>query len=124
MNQEIQSLCPTYTANTQAIGCMAHSIHLAEHYGLKEWGNVASDALDPSIESNPMAIKNLVSPQDGLNLKYNSIITHIGQLASYFHKSPQRCEKFITTVKLVYNNSRKTHATMLLSHVPTSWNST
>ncbi|MBW0479526.1 hypothetical protein O181_019241 [Austropuccinia psidii MF-1] len=119
INQEIQSLCPTYTANTQAIGCMAHTIHLAAHDGLNALGNAASDALESSISSDPMAITNLVSPPDGLNLKYNSVITCIGQLASYLHQSPQRREKFITTVKLVYDNSRPTHATMILSHVPT-----
>ncbi|MBW0530180.1 hypothetical protein O181_069895 [Austropuccinia psidii MF-1] len=103
---------------------MAHTIHLAAHDGLKELGNVESDSLDPSISSDPIAIKNLVSPPDGLNLKYDSISTHIGRLASYLHQSPQRHEKFITTVKLVYNNSRPTHATILLSHVPTHWDST
>ncbi|MBW0588154.1 hypothetical protein O181_127869, partial [Austropuccinia psidii MF-1] len=124
INQEIQLLCPAYTANTQAIGCMAHTIHLAARDGLNALGNAASDALDSSIASDSMAITNLVSPPDGLNVKYNSIITCIGRLASYLHQSPQRREKFITTVKLVYDNSRPTHATMLLSHVPTRWNST
>ncbi|MBW0574724.1 hypothetical protein O181_114439 [Austropuccinia psidii MF-1] len=124
MNQEIQSLCPTYTANTQAIGCMAHTIHLEARDGLNALGNAASDALDSSIEGGPMAITNLVSPPDGLNLKYNSIITCTGRLASYLHQSPQRHKKFITTVKLVYDDSRPMNATMLLSHVPTHWNPT
>ncbi|MBW0491042.1 hypothetical protein O181_030757 [Austropuccinia psidii MF-1] len=97
MNQEIQSLCPTYTANTQEIGFMPHTIHLEARDGLKALGNAESDALDPSISR---------------------------QLASYLHQSSQRHEKFITTFKLVYGNSRPTHATMLLSHVPTRWNST
>ncbi|MBW0475662.1 hypothetical protein O181_015377 [Austropuccinia psidii MF-1] len=124
MNQEIQSLCPTYTANTQEIGCMAHTIHLAACDGLNALGNVESDALGSSIASDPMGITNLVSAPDGLNLKYDSIITHIGQLASYFHQSAQRREKFITTVKLVYDDFRPMHATNLLSHVSTHWNST
>ncbi|MBW0573371.1 hypothetical protein O181_113086 [Austropuccinia psidii MF-1] len=124
MNQEIQSLCPTYTADTQAIGFMAHTIHLAARDGLNALGNAESDALDSSIASDPMAITNLVSHPDKLSLNYNSIITCIGLLASYLHQSPQRHEKFITTVKLVYDNSRPTHSTMLLSHVPTHWNST
>ncbi|MBW0464072.1 hypothetical protein O181_003787 [Austropuccinia psidii MF-1] len=124
MNQEIQSLCPAYTTNTQSISCIAYTIHLEARDGLKALGNVSSDELDPSISSDTMAITNLVSPSDGLNLKYDLIITHIGQLASYWHQSPQRHEKFITTVKLVYESSRPTHATMLLSHVPACWNST
>ncbi|MBW0568078.1 hypothetical protein O181_107793 [Austropuccinia psidii MF-1] len=103
---------------------MAHTIHLAACDGLSALGNVASDALDSSIASDPMEIADLVSPPNGLDLKYNLIITCIGLLASYLHQSPQRCEKFITTVKLVYDYSRPMHATMLLSHVPTHWNST
>ncbi|MBW0583948.1 hypothetical protein O181_123663 [Austropuccinia psidii MF-1] len=103
---------------------MAHTIHLAARDGLKALVNAASDALDPPIASDPMEIKNLVSPPDGLNIKYDSIITCIGGLPSYLHQSPQRCEIFITTVKLVNKNSRPMHATMLLSHVPTCWNST
>ncbi|MBW0541170.1 hypothetical protein O181_080885 [Austropuccinia psidii MF-1] len=124
MNQEIKYLCPKYTANAQEIGFMAHTINLAACDGLKALGNSASDALDPSIKSDTMAITNLVNPPDGLNLKYDSIITHIRQLASYFHKSPQIHEKIVTTIKLVYNDYRQTQAIMLLSHIPTLWNST
>ncbi|MBW0517853.1 hypothetical protein O181_057568 [Austropuccinia psidii MF-1] len=91
MNQGIQSLHPTFTANTQAIGFRAQTIHLAARDVLNALGNAASDALDSSIASDPI---------------------------------PQRREKFITTFKLVYDDSRPTHATMLLSHVPTRWNST
>ncbi|MBW0482455.1 hypothetical protein O181_022170 [Austropuccinia psidii MF-1] len=107
------------------VGCMAHTIHLAVCDGLKALGSKLPDTnnqVDNNNE-NPMSITSLVDPPDGLNLQYNSIIVKISCLASYLYPSPQRREKFITTVNLVYDSDKPTNANTLLSQVSTRWNS-
>ncbi|MBW0514531.1 hypothetical protein O181_054246 [Austropuccinia psidii MF-1] len=108
------------------VGCMAHTIHLAARNGLKSLGRKPPDTnnqVDNNNE-NPMSITSLVDPPDGLNLQYNSIIGKISRMTSYLHHSPQRREKFITTVNLVYDSDKPTNENTLLSQVSTRWNST
>ncbi|MBW0462700.1 hypothetical protein O181_002415 [Austropuccinia psidii MF-1] len=71
-----------------------------------------------------MAISNLINPPDGQHMRYHSIISCITRLASYMKQSPQRREKFIGTVNLLYDGSQPTNATTLLTPVSTRWNST
>ncbi|MBW0482264.1 hypothetical protein O181_021979 [Austropuccinia psidii MF-1] len=68
-----------------------------------------------------MSISNLIDPPDGLQLNYNSIISHISRLASYLRQSPQQCEKFISTVNIFYEEQK---GNMLLTNVATQWSST
>ncbi|MBW0465267.1 hypothetical protein O181_004982 [Austropuccinia psidii MF-1] len=126
MAQEIEATCPKFCAKDNMVGCMAHTIHLAARDGLKALASKPPDTnnqVDNNNE-NPMSISSLVDPPDGLNLQYNSIIGKISRLASYLHHSPQRREKFITTVNLVYDSDKPTNANTLLSQVSTRWNST
>ncbi|MBW0479518.1 hypothetical protein O181_019233 [Austropuccinia psidii MF-1] len=71
-----------------------------------------------------MLIANMVTPLDGHQLHYDSIILRISRLATYLRHSPQRQEKFSTTVSLIYDEDKPTNVTSLLSHVSTRWNST
>ncbi|MBW0518824.1 hypothetical protein O181_058539 [Austropuccinia psidii MF-1] len=126
MAQEIEETCPRFFAKDNMVGCMAHTIHLAEHNGLKALGIKhpnTNNQVDNNNE-NPISISSLVDPPDGLNLQYNSIIGKIILLASYLCHSPQRHKKFITTVNLVYNSKKPTNAIKLDSQVSTRWNST
>ncbi|MBW0572569.1 hypothetical protein O181_112284 [Austropuccinia psidii MF-1] len=111
-----------YTLEDQmvnAIGCMAHVLHLVSRDGLKALGNRSPVESSPANNPRgPMDLKSLIDPPEVLNLNYDSIISRVEHLASYLHQSPQWRERFITTVKLVYN------VTTLLSHVSTRWNST
>ncbi|MBW0556974.1 hypothetical protein O181_096689 [Austropuccinia psidii MF-1] len=121
MAQDIEATCPKFCAKDNMVGCMAHTIHLASHGGLKALGSRPpnkNNQVDNNNE-NPMSITSLVDPPDGLNLQYNSIIGKISLLASYLHHSPQRRKKFITTVNLVYNSDKPTNANTLLSQVST-----
>ncbi|MBW0474465.1 hypothetical protein O181_014180 [Austropuccinia psidii MF-1] len=126
MALEIKSICPCFCSKDHAVGCMAHTIHLAARDGLKALGSDTGDTSTPVDHNNlnPMAISSLTNPPNGLNLQYNSIIGKISQLASYLCHSPQRREKLITTVNLVYDIDKPTNAKTLLSQVPTRWNST
>ncbi|MBW0570117.1 hypothetical protein O181_109832 [Austropuccinia psidii MF-1] len=125
MAQEIGKKNPVFDPNQQAIGCMAHTIHLTACDGLNALGSQPdSISEEPTEVAGPMSIANLVDPPDGLNLNYNSIVSCIAQLASYINRSPQQQEKFLKTVQLVYDESKPTHVTTLLSHVVTRWNST
>ncbi|MBW0550751.1 hypothetical protein O181_090466, partial [Austropuccinia psidii MF-1] len=124
--QEIEAICPGFCSKANAVWCMAHTIHLAAHDGLKALGNNSGDSITFTDEDsfNPMSISSLVNPTDGLHLEYNSIISKISCLTSYFHHSPQQQDKFVTTVNLVYENHKTGNANTLLSQVPTQWSST
>ncbi|MBW0480472.1 hypothetical protein O181_020187 [Austropuccinia psidii MF-1] len=122
----IESIFPCFCSKDHAVGCMAHTIHLAACDGLKALGSDTGDTPTPVDHNdlNQMAISSLTNSPNGLNLQYNSIIGKISQLASYLHHSPQRREKFITTVNLVYDTDKTTNAKTLLMQVPTRWHST
>ncbi|MBW0463624.1 hypothetical protein O181_003339 [Austropuccinia psidii MF-1] len=94
-------------------------VNLVAHDGLKALGN--SSLVESSPAKNPrgpMDLTSLIDWPEGLNLNYNSIISQVACLALYLHQSPQQCKRFITTFKLVYND------TTLLSHVSKHWNLT
>ncbi|MBW0477723.1 hypothetical protein O181_017438 [Austropuccinia psidii MF-1] len=71
-----------------------------------------------------MDLSNLLDTPDGTHLQYDSIISQIAKLGSYLQQSPQHCEKFITMVNLVYDGSKPTKASTLLTNVCTRWSST
>ncbi|MBW0523184.1 hypothetical protein O181_062899 [Austropuccinia psidii MF-1] len=121
MALEIKSICPRFCSKDHAVGCMAHTIHPAARDGLKALGSDTGDTSTPvdHVDLNSMAISSLTNPPNGLKLQYNSIIGKISQLSSYLGHSPQRREKFITTVNLVYDTDKPTNAKTLLSQVPT-----
>ncbi|MBW0464137.1 hypothetical protein O181_003852 [Austropuccinia psidii MF-1] len=120
MAQEIQVKCPTFVAETNKIGCMAHIIHLAAHDGLKALahanGPTQTEAQEPQ---GHMDLSNLIDEADGLYLKYDSIISRISRLGSYLCQSPQCREKFIARVNFVYDEGKNTKASTLLTHVAT-----
>ncbi|MBW0533198.1 hypothetical protein O181_072913 [Austropuccinia psidii MF-1] len=126
MSQEIKAICPPFCSKANAVGCMAHTIHLAACDGLKALGTSSGDSITSTDEDNfnPMSISNLFDPPDGLHLQYSSIISKISHLTSYLCHSPQKQDKFVTTVNLVYENSKSGNANTFLSQVPTQWNST
>ncbi|MBW0520489.1 hypothetical protein O181_060204 [Austropuccinia psidii MF-1] len=119
MAMAIESKIPTFRAKTHSVGCMAHTLHLAARNGLNSLGISNSPPHQPSTISdpNPILISNVIDLPDGINLQYDSIISRISRLASYLRHSPQRREKFIAMVKLVYDDTTSTKATTLLSHV-------
>ncbi|MBW0593528.1 hypothetical protein O181_133243 [Austropuccinia psidii MF-1] len=93
MAQEIAKTTPMFDPNQQAIGCMAHTIHLTARDGLNALGSQPdSISEEPTEVEGPMSISNLVDPPDGLNLNYNSSVSRIEWLASYINQSPQRRE--------------------------------
>ncbi|MBW0478245.1 hypothetical protein O181_017960 [Austropuccinia psidii MF-1] len=109
MVHEISSETSTFSAEGNAIGCMAHVLHLVA------LGN--SSLVESSPENKPRGpidLTSLIDPPEGLSLNYDSIISWVACLASYLHQSPQWHKRFITTVKLVYNDTRPTNATTLL----------
>ncbi|MBW0575656.1 hypothetical protein O181_115371 [Austropuccinia psidii MF-1] len=69
MVQEIENISPTFKAETHAIGCMAHIIHLAARNGLNALGHRGSSDIEVKKQSSeliaPMAISNLINPPDG-----------------------------------------------------------
>ncbi|MBW0508911.1 hypothetical protein O181_048626 [Austropuccinia psidii MF-1] len=79
MVQEMEIISPTFKAETHAICCMAHIIHLAA----PDWLNALGHGVSADIEVNqqyadlisPMAISNLIKPPDGQNMRYDSIIS-------------------------------------------------
>ncbi|MBW0576404.1 hypothetical protein O181_116119 [Austropuccinia psidii MF-1] len=126
MAQEIKAISPTYSFKSQAIRCMVHTIHLAVHddiNALASNGTSTSTNTKLSKAASPMDIASLVDPPDGIYSNYNSIISQITQLASYLNQSPQRPEKFVAIVKLIYVEEKPSNAVLLLSHVVTRWNS-
>ncbi|MBW0470228.1 hypothetical protein O181_009943 [Austropuccinia psidii MF-1] len=125
MCHEIQAMCPSFSASTQSIGCMAHTIHLAARDGLNALSQGPTSLPESKVnELRPMAISNLADPPNGQKINYNSIISRISRLDSYLNHSPQRRKKFVTTVKLVYDENGPKNATSLLSNVCTRWTST
>ncbi|MBW0460508.1 hypothetical protein O181_000223 [Austropuccinia psidii MF-1] len=127
MAQEIKRLIPSFSASNHAIGCMAHTIHLAAHDGLNalaQSGPLPSDQEASGNNSGPMAISSLVDEPDEQNTWYNSIIDCLSKLASYIPQSPQRREKFIHMVNLIYEEGQTTKETTLLTNVCTRLNLT
>ncbi|MBW0505292.1 hypothetical protein O181_045007 [Austropuccinia psidii MF-1] len=119
MVHRISSQTSTFSAEVNAIGFMAHDLHLVARDGLK-----ALVELSPANKPRgPMDLTSFINQPEELNLNYYSIISWVACLALYLHQSPQQCKGFITTVKLVYNDTRPTNATKLLSHVSTFCNS-
>ncbi|MBW0473091.1 hypothetical protein O181_012806 [Austropuccinia psidii MF-1] len=114
-----------FTACTDVIGCMAYKIHLAAQDGLN---SLAQGPLvttnEPEVNMNgPMSIYHILDLPDGVNAIYDSIINQISRLSSYIQQSPQRQEKFIGTVNLIYDKARTNQANTLLSNICTHWNS-
>ncbi|MBW0495370.1 hypothetical protein O181_035085, partial [Austropuccinia psidii MF-1] len=125
MVHKISSQTSTFSAEVNAIGFMAHILHLVARDGLKALGNSSLVELSPENKTRePMDLTNFINQPEGLNLNYYFIISWVACLSLHLHQSPQQCEGFITTVKLVYNDTRPTNATKLLSHVSTCCNST
>ncbi|MBW0523968.1 hypothetical protein O181_063683 [Austropuccinia psidii MF-1] len=107
---------------------MAHIIHLAACNGLNSLGHGVSSDIEVNQQSlkliAPMAISNLIDPPDGQHMRYDSIISCIARLASYMKQSPQRQEKLIGTVNLLYDRSQPTNASTLSTPISTQANST
>ncbi|MBW0539430.1 hypothetical protein O181_079145 [Austropuccinia psidii MF-1] len=123
MALKLEETSGSFNAAMQHIGCMAHIIHLDARDGLNAF-SLDSSSRDNNIPpdnwiNNCMSTETLIDFQDGMHLRYNTIISRIARLASYLNQSPQRRDKFITTVRLVYNGATPTHATSLLLHVST-----
>ncbi|MBW0500156.1 hypothetical protein O181_039871 [Austropuccinia psidii MF-1] len=121
----IQTMTPAFSADTQTIGCMAHTLHLAAQDGLNTLaqplpssGFHQNDKLDLP---GPMSIASIVDQPDGTDLNYGLIISQIAQLDSYLSQSPQPREQFVTTMKYFHNYIK---SNMLLTNVCTQWNST
>ncbi|MBW0549618.1 hypothetical protein O181_089333 [Austropuccinia psidii MF-1] len=126
MVRKISSQTSNFSAEVNAIGCMAHVLHLVACDGLKVLGNRSPVESSPANKPRgPMDLTSLINPPEVLNLNYHSIISWVAHLALYLQQSPHQHKRFITTVKLVYNDdTRPTNATTLLSHVQTHRNST
>ncbi|MBW0544535.1 hypothetical protein O181_084250 [Austropuccinia psidii MF-1] len=120
MGQQLQGLSSSFISQTNLIGCMAHTIHLSARDGIQALGK-GTVPNQENADNGPMAICSIVDPPEGQNLNYNSIISHILCLGSYIRKSPQEQEKFITVVKLFYDDVK---ANTPLKNVCTRWNST
>ncbi|MBW0566080.1 hypothetical protein O181_105795 [Austropuccinia psidii MF-1] len=123
--QEIEATCPKFCAKDHMVGCMAHTIPLAACDGLEALGSEPLNTYNQvdNKNHNPISIAILVDPPDGLNLQYNLIIGKISCLASYLLHSPQRCEKFIKIVNIVYDSDKPNNVNTLFSQVSTRWNS-
>ncbi|MBW0493773.1 hypothetical protein O181_033488 [Austropuccinia psidii MF-1] len=124
--QVLEETMEDFSAKQQAIGCMAHPIHLAAHDRLKSLGDGrASMTTQKECEDDhTMLIANIVNCPNGADLNENKITTQIGCLASYLKHSPQRRDKVSAPVNLIYNEQNPRSETTLLSHVLTKWNST
>ncbi|MBW0494181.1 hypothetical protein O181_033896 [Austropuccinia psidii MF-1] len=125
MAQVLENMMEDFSAKQQAIGCMAHTIHLAAHEELKSLGDgrASMTTQEEHEDDHPMLIANIVNCPDGADLNYNTIITQIGNLAFYLGHSPQRRDKFSALVNFIYNEQTPRSAMTLLSHVFTRWNS-
>ncbi|MBW0492423.1 hypothetical protein O181_032138 [Austropuccinia psidii MF-1] len=128
MAKEIEAINPAFSSKAQAIGFMAHTIHLAAPDGINA---LESNGTSTSTTNNelskaagPMDIVSLIDPPDGIDINYNSIISQLAQLASDLNQSPQICEKLMATIKLMYDEEKPSNTVILLSHVATRWNST
>ncbi|MBW0588376.1 hypothetical protein O181_128091 [Austropuccinia psidii MF-1] len=80
MAQEIEKQFPKFTSSTNTIGCMAHVLHLAAHDGLRSLADGPTSATTPEDKDLPAS---LVTPPDGLQVKYDSIILQVARLGSY-----------------------------------------
>ncbi|MBW0584590.1 hypothetical protein O181_124305 [Austropuccinia psidii MF-1] len=91
MASEMQHQLPAFCADQQAIGCMAHTLHLAAQDGLKALGATPEELATPNANDSHglMSLTNIINDPDGLHLNYNSIISQISQLATYLNQSPQ-----------------------------------
>ncbi|MBW0560752.1 hypothetical protein O181_100467, partial [Austropuccinia psidii MF-1] len=66
MCHEIQVMCPSFSASTQSIGCIAHTIHLEARDGLNSLSQVPTSFPESEVDYlRPMAISNLVDPPYG-----------------------------------------------------------
>ncbi|MBW0561188.1 hypothetical protein O181_100903 [Austropuccinia psidii MF-1] len=121
----IQTMTPAFSADTQAIACMTHTLHLAARDGLNTLAQpLPSSGLHQNDELDlpgPMSIASIIYQPDRTDLNYGSIISQIAQLGSYLLQSPQQCEQFVTTMKLFQDDIK---SNMLLTNVCTQWNST
>ncbi|MBW0471390.1 hypothetical protein O181_011105 [Austropuccinia psidii MF-1] len=126
MAQVLEEMMEDFSEKQQAIGCMAHTIHLAEREGLKSLGDgrASMTTQEEHKDDHPMLIANIVNCPDGADLNYNTIITQIGHLAFYLGHSPQRSDKLSALMNFIYNEQTPRSAMTLLSHLFTSWNST
>ncbi|MBW0487668.1 hypothetical protein O181_027383 [Austropuccinia psidii MF-1] len=128
MVQEIEIISPKFKAETHAIGCMAHIIHLAPCDGLNALGHGVSAEIEVNQKSNEvvalMEISNLINPPDVQHMRYDSIISCIAWIASYMKQSTQIQEKCIGTVILLYDGSQPANTKTLLTPVSTQWDST
>ncbi|MBW0461576.1 hypothetical protein O181_001291 [Austropuccinia psidii MF-1] len=110
-----------FKAETHAIGCMAHIIHLAANNRLNALGHGVSSDIKVNQQSAdliaPRAISNLINPPDGQHMRYDSNIPCITWLASYMKQGPQRQEEFIGTVNLLYYRSQMINVITLLTPV-------
>ncbi|MBW0474180.1 hypothetical protein O181_013895 [Austropuccinia psidii MF-1] len=72
----IQTMTLAFSADTQAIGCMAHTLHLATQDGLNTlaWP-LPSSGLNQNDKSGlpgPMSIASIAYQPDGMDLNYGS----------------------------------------------------
>ncbi|MBW0583471.1 hypothetical protein O181_123186 [Austropuccinia psidii MF-1] len=120
MFNRISSMAATFNYSTHAIGCMTHVLHLAAQDGLKALSKgVAPTTCKQEEPPGPMAIVKIINLPDGMSLRYDSIISHVAQLASYLWQSPQGREMFAETLKLIYYGPKPTNTNTLLFHVHT-----
>ncbi|MBW0478852.1 hypothetical protein O181_018567 [Austropuccinia psidii MF-1] len=90
-------------ATSNAIGCMAHVLHLAAQDGLKALSKgVAPTNCKQEEPPGPMAI------HDELPI----------------YGKAHNAEKFADTVKIIHDGPKTTNENILLRHVHTCWNST
>ncbi|MBW0507903.1 hypothetical protein O181_047618 [Austropuccinia psidii MF-1] len=97
---------------------MAHTIHCAAWDGLKALaiGSPNSTQNPSEDEVSQISIANIIEIPDGQDNQYNSIISQICHLVGFLNQIPQWCDKFNTTVKLIYDEDKPTKATNLLLH--------
>ncbi|MBW0495694.1 hypothetical protein O181_035409 [Austropuccinia psidii MF-1] len=125
MAQKIRNLVPAFITFTNAIRCMAHTIHLAAQdvlFALAPGPPVITNEKEGNINL-PMSICHIVYFPNGVNTSYDSIINQISRLASYKKQSPQRHENFIGTLNLIYEKEKTTPENKLFSNVSTRLNS-
>ncbi|MBW0547519.1 hypothetical protein O181_087234 [Austropuccinia psidii MF-1] len=108
MAQVLEEMMEDLSAKKQAIGCMAHTIHLVACEGLKSLGDRRASITnqEENEDDHPMLIANIVNCPHGADLNENTIITQIGNLASYLRHSTQRRDKFSELVSLIYNEKK------------------
>ncbi|MBW0502007.1 hypothetical protein O181_041722 [Austropuccinia psidii MF-1] len=77
MASEMQNQLPGFSADQQAIGCMAHTIHLAAQDGLRALGATPEELATPNANDSHglMSLTNIINDPDGLHLSYNLIVS-------------------------------------------------